>query len=518
MIEEKSVISKWYKGKTVFITGGSGFMGKVMVEKLLYACPDIKCIYMLMRSKRGKFPNQRIDDMWKLPMFERLRKAQPNAYKKMVPVIGDLHTENLGLNNKDIETLISEVNLVFHMGATLKLEAKLCDAIEQNTAGTARVIDIAKKMKNIQAFLHFSTAFCSADLDVFEEKVYPSPDNPRDVMDVTKWLNPNALELATPSIIQPHPNTYTYSKRLAETLVANEKDNLPVCIIRPSIVIPSVNEPVPGWVDNLNGPIGLLVGGGKGVIRSMHCKGENKAQFVPVDYAINSSICIGYLVGTKTTGLEDVPVYNLTSTSVLTLTYKEIIDQGRDIVYEYPFEMMIWYPDGDIRSSKLVHNIYTIFYHWLPALLIDFIMILIRQKPFMIRIQKKIYDGLELLQFFSVRDWVFESKNSLGIVDKINDTDKEKFPMITIPPIKEYMINALVGTRQYCLKEDLSTLPSCRRKLKVLYVIHKIAVYGFYYYCFYLLSLFIPQVKILFDGLNTLLSFIPLIGRFFSVK
>lgn len=58
-------------------------------------------------------------------------------------------------------------------------------------------------------------------------------------------------------------------------------------------------EPIPGWVDNLNGPIGLLVGGGKGVIRSMYCKGENEGHFIPVDYAINASIVIGYLVGAK---------------------------------------------------------------------------------------------------------------------------------------------------------------------------------------------------------------------------
>lgn len=58
-------------------------------------------------------------------------------------------------------------------------------------------------------------------------------------------------------------------------------------------------EPLPGWVDNLNGPIGLIVGAGKGVIRSMHCKGENYGQFIPVDYAINTSIVVGYLVGAK---------------------------------------------------------------------------------------------------------------------------------------------------------------------------------------------------------------------------
>lgn len=66
--EVVSPVAEWYNGRTVFITGGSGFMGKVLIEKLLYACTKIKCIYVLMRNKRGKTPVQRIADMWQLPV------------------------------------------------------------------------------------------------------------------------------------------------------------------------------------------------------------------------------------------------------------------------------------------------------------------------------------------------------------------------------------------------------------------------------------------------------------------
>lgn len=65
-------------------------------------------------------------------------------------------------------------------------------------------------------------------------------------------------------------------------------------------VTPSYKEPMPGWVDNLNGPIGLMVGAGKGVIRSMHCYGYYHAEVIPVDIAINSIIVIGYSLGTMT--------------------------------------------------------------------------------------------------------------------------------------------------------------------------------------------------------------------------
>lgn len=168
-------------------------------------------------------------------MFDRLKESQPNAMKKVIPVNGDIITDGLGLSPEHVKLLVDNVSVVFHFAATLKLEAKLKDAIDQNTAGTARVIEIARKIKNLKAFIHLSTAFCSADIDVFEEKVYPSPDNPYDVIEVTKWMKDEALEKATPAIIAPHPNTYTYSKRLAETLVAKEAENMRVTIVRPAI-------------------------------------------------------------------------------------------------------------------------------------------------------------------------------------------------------------------------------------------------------------------------------------------
>ncbi|CAH2011783.1 unnamed protein product [Acanthoscelides obtectus] len=515
-----SPVSDWYRGKSIFLTGATGFMGKVMLEKLLYSCPGIKNIYLLLRNKRGKTPQQRIEDMWKLPMFERLRAAQPDAIKKVIALCGDVDSENLGLKTNDVELLAANVNIVFHMAATLKLEANLKDAIEQNTAGTARVIDICKQIRKLDVFVHFSTAFCSADVEVFEERVYENKDNPRDVINITRWLNPDALEVATPSIIAPHPNTYTYSKRLAETLVADEKNNMPVCIVRPAIVIPAVEEPLPGWVDSLNGPIGLLAGAGKGVIRSMYCKGENKGHFIPVDYAINASICIAYLVGAKKTSKffrrNEVPVYNLTMYGLLPITYREIIDRGRSIMYSSPFEMMIWYPDGDIRPSKTVHNIYSLFYHWIPAILIDMLMLIFGQKTFMLRIQRKIYDGLNLLEFFSTREWNFRSEKFVAIPDQLSDRDRKEFPMNELIPLEEYMLRALLGTRQYCLKEDLSSLPRCRRNLKIFYVVHKVAVYGFYFYIIYLLSRYFTPLQILFDFVRTIMSYIPIIGYIFS--
>lgn len=55
-------IPEWFSGKSILITGATGFMGKVLVEKLLRDCPDIAQLYLLIRPKKGVEPAQRKED------------------------------------------------------------------------------------------------------------------------------------------------------------------------------------------------------------------------------------------------------------------------------------------------------------------------------------------------------------------------------------------------------------------------------------------------------------------------
>jgi len=66
-----SQVAEFYRGRSVFVTGASGFMGKVLLEKLLYSCPDLRTIYILVRSKRSKTPEQRAEEMFKIPVSFR---------------------------------------------------------------------------------------------------------------------------------------------------------------------------------------------------------------------------------------------------------------------------------------------------------------------------------------------------------------------------------------------------------------------------------------------------------------
>lgn len=60
-----------------------------------------------------------------------------------------------------------------------------------------------------------------------------------------RWMDEETLNSITPKLIGPKPNTYTYTKQLAEYMLVQEASNLPIAILRPSIVTASWKEPFP---------------------------------------------------------------------------------------------------------------------------------------------------------------------------------------------------------------------------------------------------------------------------------
>jgi len=69
-------VAEYYSGKNVLITGATGFMGKVLVEKLLRSCPEVKALYILVRPKAGQSMQQRVSDMMKCKVKETLFSLQ----------------------------------------------------------------------------------------------------------------------------------------------------------------------------------------------------------------------------------------------------------------------------------------------------------------------------------------------------------------------------------------------------------------------------------------------------------
>ncbi|XP_065216395.1 putative fatty acyl-CoA reductase CG5065 [Planococcus citri] len=475
----ESQISSFYAGKKILITGGTGTLGKVLIWKLLQSCPEVDSVYVLMRPKHGKDSMSRKEELFSLPIFENFKTNNPKVLDKVKFISGDVGEEGIGLSVKDRDMLIDEVSVVFHSAAVLKMDANLRTAVNVNTVGTARMLDVAQQMKRLEAFVHVSTAFCCCENHTVEEKIYPAKHNPQDIIDLTQWMEPEVLEQLTSKLIHPLPNTYIYSKRLTEALLHNYESKVPIIVARPSIVVPAIEEPLPGWNDSLNGPVGLFTAGGTGIMRTSLTTNVNvKSDVIPVDIAINSILTLPW-ANSKEQLLKEISVYNITQTAYDEMVWGEIIQLFLNAVQKYPFDKMLWYPSSDPFSNNIViYTIKCIFLHYLPAYLIDFILLLVGQKPFVVRVHDKLRQGEKVLRFFTQQQWTFLHDKVLQIEGLLNDADKRIFPinMNIIMDIQKYAENATIGVKIFIFKEDMKNLNTAKKKATIMYVLDKITL------------------------------------------
>lgn len=109
-IQNLTPIQKFYADQNVFITGSTGFLGAVLLEKLLYSCRDISTIYVLVRGKKGKDIQTRIDELLESAPFARLRNEVPKFQHKVIGISGDCGLPDLGISLQDRQLLINEVS------------------------------------------------------------------------------------------------------------------------------------------------------------------------------------------------------------------------------------------------------------------------------------------------------------------------------------------------------------------------------------------------------------------------
>lgn len=64
-------VAKFFAGRSIFITGGTGFLGKILIEKFLRSCPDLEALYILMRPKKNISIDERLKKVFALPVSAR---------------------------------------------------------------------------------------------------------------------------------------------------------------------------------------------------------------------------------------------------------------------------------------------------------------------------------------------------------------------------------------------------------------------------------------------------------------
>ncbi|RPJ60337.1 MAG: hypothetical protein EHM23_10795 [Acidobacteria bacterium] len=163
-------ISSLLEGKTIFITGATGFLGQPLVEKILWSAPEVKRIYVLIRPKRSGgrqlSSEQRLEkELFQSSVFERMRAVYGDRLKellreKLIAVPGDISSESLGIPAELLEAIQDEVDIVINSAAVVSFDSPLDSALELNVLGAHRVAKFANGCRKA-VHIHVSTAYVS---------------------------------------------------------------------------------------------------------------------------------------------------------------------------------------------------------------------------------------------------------------------------------------------------------------------------------------------------------------------
>ncbi|XP_059607693.1 fatty acyl-CoA reductase wat-like isoform X2 [Phlebotomus argentipes] len=488
----ESEVQQFYGGRSIFMTGGTGFLGKIIMEKLLRTC-RIDTIYLLIRDKKGKNIHTRVEELLDDVVYDRLRQQQPKFRYRVHPIAGDCSLPGLGISAQDRALLMANVHIVFHVAATVRFDEKLNIAMGINVNGTREVLTLCREIKNLVSAVHVSTAYANCNRPDIDERFYPHRLSAVKALQLYEALDESTLEGVGEKLSRGWPNTYTFTKALAEDLIKTEGKDLPIAIVRPAVVLPTAHEPVIGWIDNMYGPTGMVVGVGAGLIHVCHVHKDNNAELVPVDMCVNAILVSAW--DRVTHQHPETPILNFVTTPGNKFRWRQYIDYAWKHGSQVPTMKSIWYTAFTVTDSKMWFAILWFFYHTIPAVCMDLCLRLVGKRPRMVDIYKKIKKYCDVIFFFTHMKFTFSNANTEALWSRLGERDREIFffDMASLD-WDTYMNSTVMGIRQYLMKESPDTIPAAKRRLNRFKLMHYTIVYTIYAIFGYLIVMLFAKI------------------------
>ncbi|XP_076643574.1 uncharacterized protein LOC143353855 [Halictus rubicundus] len=466
---ERSEIAEFYSGTNVFVTGGTGFIGKLLIEKLLRSCPRITKVYMLVRPKKGKSPEERFKENFEEVVYDRLRKEQPNFLSKIVMIQGDASEEDFGMT-PEVKTTLTDTNIIFHAAATVRFDVKLRVGVNTNVRTTKCLLLWARQLPNLKGFVYVSTAFSNCVDSTVDEIHYKNTIEADKLITLANCLNDDQLLAMEPILRGKVPNNYILSKAAAENAVLKYGDGLPVAIVRPSIVIPTSEEPIRAWINNFYGITGLIAGASVGLLRAVHVKLHVRTELIPADYVVANVIAAAWDIGTRdrTTKLEEdsivcdeekIPIYNSVSSTQNPLHALQYLKWNKVTAFAAPPTKAVWYFVFICNSYSYSYQITSFFLHTIPGIIGDTILRLLGQKPMLMDAYRKIHKFMDVMQYFTTQHWNFRNDNVQKLWSKLNSVDRKIFNFnVANLDWQDYFQYHWRGVRVYLLNDPLDNV------------------------------------------------------------
>jgi len=394
------VIPEALDGTRIFITGSTGFVGTALVERLLRSAPGCELVLLVRPSRKRTVEQRAAKEIFKNDCFDRLRNELGGraAFDEMVQrrvsvVAGDVGTDGLGLDDAG-RAALATCDTIVHSAATVSFDAALDLAIEVNLLGPTRIARTCADLGVTPHLVAVSTCYVAGNRrgDAPEEPVDASPfwlddvdwraevDAARRIRTDAEMASRTTENLAhfraeareelgaagTPLLAAKTesrrrdwikaqlveagrvraaslgwPDAYAYTKALAEQALAQNRGDVPVSIVRPSIIESAWAEPRPGWIRGFRMAEPIIISYARGLLHEFPGIPEGTVDVIPVDLVV-AAICAVAAQGPESDGPGDPPaIYQVASGSANPLGYQHLVDLVEG-----------WFTDHPLYDSK----------------------------------------------------------------------------------------------------------------------------------------------------------------------
>lgn len=365
--------------RRLLITGGTGFLGKVLLYLLLRHHPEIGRIFLLIRGDRKSSQNRFRREILESPALGPLRDYLGASFdhyvaERVAVLPGDITEPGLVIDGT--ESLgDGPLDAVIHCAGLVNFEASLEKALAINVTGVGHVVEFCREYQ--AALLHISTCYAAgaADGHRYEDDVPLdwAPLNQRnfnlrrEIRDARaacdrveaesrdqahqaefratiqdgaedlaeddghehaqesrrkQWVEERLKQVGRErAVAWGWPNTYSYTKSLGEQLVLAAGDALAVTVVRPSVIEGALRDPLPGWNQGVNTSAPLTYMSGRGY-RFYPANGKLVLDVIPVDLAAHAMIpVLGALLLKR-----QRPIYQLCTSDVNPLPMRRLVE------------------------------------------------------------------------------------------------------------------------------------------------------------------------------------------------
>ncbi len=385
------MIAESLAGRRIAITGSTGFLGTALVERILRSVPDCELVLIVRPGRRGA--ERRVSrDILHNDAFDRLRSElgkeafEEMAARRITAVAGDVTDDGLGLDDEG-RAALSGCDLFIHSAAIVSFDSPLDQAVEINLLGSVRIVETLRDLGITPHLVAVSTCYVAGSRRgaAAEEPVNQSPffvdvdwrsevDSARRIRSETETASRTPEKLAgfrndahkelgaagVPALSAKtellrtrwvedrmaeagrsrasslgFPDAYAYTKALGEVALTESAGDVPISIVRPSIIESALAEPVPGWIRGFRMAEPVIVSYARGLLKEFPGVPEGTVDVIPVDFVV-AAICAVAARGPDPDAPPGGDIVQVASGAENPLRYGKLVDLVREWFTEHP--------------------------------------------------------------------------------------------------------------------------------------------------------------------------------------